>query len=166
MFKPERFWAVLFKPLVLPFFLLALVDCFMTILGTATVLGLTEWSWDRSAVGALSVAAIVAFGVLFTLLATFDIWGKSHRVLEDAPVIKLFLRTFWVVAFGYDLITTYLGIAPNTVTCEKLVEPFTYLVRAIGCSSLSLTAALLATMIICGSTIVASFMAYNERSEF
>ena len=64
----KQFWKVLLRPAVLPFFVVALIDCGLTVYGTSKAL-------NGPIVTSLIVGFIVGCGVLVTLLSTFDIWG-------------------------------------------------------------------------------------------
>ena len=92
MVLSRQFWRVLVKPSVLPFFILALIDCGLTVYGTSRALGGPKAT-------SLVVGLIVGAGVLIALLSTFDIWGSWHPVLRESPVMTQLLRGIWVVVF-------------------------------------------------------------------
>jgi hypothetical protein len=152
MIFSKPFWEVLVRPVVLPFFVLALIDGAMTVYGTSKVLGGPP---------ALSLTAglIVGLGVLITLLCTFDIWGTWHPVLRESAFMTLLLRGLWAVAFLYDWGTSGWGLyelmggqggEPAASSPEALVR--FGVIAAAG-------------LVVCGSTLVVSFMTYNERRE-
>jgi len=157
----RQFWKTLVRPAVLPFLMLALIDGGMTVYGTSRAIG-------GPLAPSLLVGVIVGAGILVTLLSTFDIWGSWHPVLrESAPMTQL-LRTVWVVAFVYDWATSVVAIL-DMAALDK--HPFDLsggplrMVSANWPGLMRLAAGTLAGLVVCGSTLVVSFMAYNERRE-
>jgi hypothetical protein len=145
----KPFWEVLVRPVVLPFLLLALIDGALTIYGTSTALGGSR---------AISLAAglIIGLGVMITLLCTFDIWGTWHPVLQESAFITWLLRGLWGVAFLYDWGTSAWGL-------YELAVPEGDPGSARSLLQLAVVAG--AGLVICSSTLVVSFMTYNERRE-
>ncbi len=157
----KQFWSVLVRPAVLPFFLLALIDCAMTVYGTSKALG-------GPVVTSMIVGVIVGAGVLITLLSTFDIWGSWHPVLRESPLMTQFLRSLWVVVFLYDWATSIVGIHELTGPNMERLEPSRGLLEFISLNwawLVRFVAVVVAGLVVCGSTLVVSFMAYNERRE-
>ena len=157
----KQFWKVLVRPAVLPFLVVALIDCAMTVYGTSKALG-------GPALTSLIVGLIVGAGVLITLLSTFDIWGTWHPVLRESPLMAQLLRSLWVVVFLYDWATSMVGIVDLTGLNKERFDLSGGLLQAIGFNwvwLMRLTAVAVAGLVICGSTLVVSFMAYNERRE-
>ena len=147
----KPFWEVLVRPVVLPFFVLGLIDGAMTVYGTSKAL-------NGDPVFSLAVGLIVGLGVLITLLCTLDIWGTWHPVLRESTFMTFLLRGLWGVVFLYDWGTSALGLY-QLMGLETAASPATagLLVQ------LAVIAA--AALVICGSTLVVSFMTYNERRE-
>lgn len=155
----KQFWTVLVRPSVLPFFVLALIDCGLTVYGTSRALG-------GPLATSLVVGLIVGTGVLITLLSTFDIWGSWHPVLRESPVMTQLLRGLWVVVFLYDWFTSMVGIYDLTgVGTERLFASVTQLANLDWTLVARFLAVTVAGLVVCGSTLVVSFMAYNERRE-
>jgi hypothetical protein len=145
------FWEVLIRPAVLPFFILALLDGAMTVFGTSKALG-------GDPILSLVAGLIVGVGVLITLLCTFDIWGTWHAVLRESPFLTVLLRSLWSVALLFDWTTSAWGLYELIGFGETAPElSAAWLVR------FAIIAA--AALVICGSTLVVSFMTYNERRE-
>ncbi len=157
----KQFWRVLVRPAVLPFFVLAMVDGGLTVYGTSRALG-------GPLATSLIVGLIVGCGVLITLLSTFDIWGSWHPVLRESPVMTQLLRGLWVVVFLYDWATSMVGILELAALDN---EPFKFLDGLPQTIShnwawlMRFAAVMVAGLVVCGSTLVVSFMAYNERRE-
>jgi len=151
MFFSKPFWQVLVKPVVLPFFVLALIDGALTVYGTAKLLGGPP---------AISLAAglIVGLGVLVTLLCTFDIWGTWHAVLRESMFMTLLLRGLWGVAFLYDWGTSGWGL-------YELIKSSGEATQLSSGSLMRAGVIAAAALVVCGSTLVVSFMTYNERRE-
>lgn len=151
MLFSKPFWEVLVRPAVLPFFALALIDGALTVYGTSKALG---------GAPAVSLAAglIVGLGVLITLLCTFDIWGTWHPVLRESLFITWLLRGLWGIAFLYDWGTSGWGLY-ELMGASAGAEPWS----AAAVARLLVIAA--AGLVVCGSTLVVSFMTYNERRE-
>ena len=149
MVLSKHFWKVLMRPAVLPFFILAVVDCGMTVYGTSRAIG-------GPPMGSMVVGLIVGCGILITLLSTFDIWGSWHPVLRESAIMSLLLRTIWVVAFLYDWATSAVAIF-DIAGLDKQSLNLSELMR--------LGAGIVAGLVMCGATLVVSFMAYNERRE-
>ena len=74
------------------------------------------------------------------------------------------LCTIWVIAFAYDWVTSIVAIIDLTGVTD---HPFdlTQIINANSTTLMRFIAAGLASLIICGGTLVVSFMAYNERRE-
>jgi hypothetical protein len=157
MLLSQQFWKVLVRPAVLPFFVLALVDAMMTIYGTSRAIG-------GPPVASTIIGVVVGLGILITLLSTFDIWGSWHPVLRETPVMTRLLRTIWVIAFAYDWVTSIVAIIDLTGVTN---HPFdlTQIINANSATLMRFIAAGLAALVVCGATLVVSFMAYNERRE-
>jgi hypothetical protein len=157
----KQFWKVLLRPAVLPFFVLALIDCALTVYGTSKALG-------GPIVTSLIVGLIVGCGVLVTFLSTFDIWGTWHPVLRESPAMTKLLRGLWVVVFFYDWATSMVGIfdlaALNNQQFE-LLNSFLQTMSHNWAWLMRFAAVMVAGLVVCGSTVVVSFMAYNERRE-
>jgi hypothetical protein len=151
MIFSKPFWEVLVRPVVLPFFVLALIDGAMTVYGTSKVLGGPP---------ALSLVAglIVGLGVLITLLCTFDIWGTWHPVLRESTFMTLLLRGLWAVAFLYDWGTSGWGLYELMGGVSAVAASSPEALARFGVISA-------AALVVCGSTLVVSFMTYNERRE-
>jgi hypothetical protein len=147
----KPFWEVLVRPTVLPFFILALIDGAMTVFGTSKVLG-------GSVVFSLTAGLIIGLGVLITLLCTFDIWGTWHPVLRESVFMTLLLRSLWGVAFLYDWGTSAWGL-------HELMGSGAAGSQLSGGSVVRLAVIVAAALVVCGSTLVVSFMTYNERRE-
>jgi hypothetical protein len=147
----KPFWEVLVKPAVLPFFMLALIDGALTVYGTAKGLG-------GSQAFSLAAGLIVGAGVLITLLCTFDIWGTWHPVLRESVFMPLLLRSLWAVAFLYDWGTS--AWALHELMGENVAAP-----GSSAASLVKLTFIAAAGLVVCGATLVVSFMTYNERRE-
>lgn len=157
----KQFWKVLVRPTVVPFFILALIDCGMTVYGTSRALG-------GPFVMSLIVGLIVGAGVLITLLSTFDIWGSWHPVLRESPLMARLLRSIWVVVFLFDWVTSMVGIFDLTGLNQERFEFSNGLLQAISANwgwIMRFFAVMVAGLVLCGSTLVVSFMAYNERRE-
>jgi hypothetical protein len=157
----RQFWKVLVRPAALPFLILALIDGGMTVYGTARAIG-------GPLLESLVVGLVVGAGVLITLLSTFDIWGSWHAVLRESPLMTQLLRALWVVAFLYDWATSVVAIfqiaGPDNHPfdlsvgfLQTLSDNWTGLMRIV--------AGVVAGLVVCGSTLVVSFMTYNERRE-
>jgi fatty acid desaturase len=157
----RQFWRVLVRPSVLPFFILGLIDCGLTVYGTSRALGGPKAT-------SLIVGLIVGAGVLITLLSTFDIWGSWHPVLRESPLMTQLLRGLWVVVFMYDWVTSMVGIYDLT---GMNTERFSFSDGALTTINVNwawlmrFLAVTVAGLVVCGSTLVVSFMAYNERRE-
>ncbi len=157
----KHFWKVLVRPEVLPFFLLALIDGGMTVYGTSRAIG-------GPLMASLVVGLIVGAGVLITLLSTFDIWGSWHPVLRESALMTQLLRTIWVIAFLYDWATSVVAIF-DIAGLDK--HPFDLsggplqMINANWVGLMRLLAGAVAGLVMCGATLVVSFMAYNERRE-
>jgi hypothetical protein len=151
MFFSKPFWEVLVRPVVLPFFVLALIDTALTVYGTAELL-----NGPRAV--SLVAGLIVGLGVLITLLCTFDIWGTWHAVLRESAFMLLLLRGLWVVAFLYDWGTSGWGLyqlmGDSAAASQGMIE-----------AAVRLGVIATAGLVVCGSTLVVSFMTYNERRE-
>jgi hypothetical protein len=157
----KQFWRVLVRPAVVPFFIVALIDCGMTVYGTSRALG-------GPLATSLVVGLIVGAGVLITLLSTFDIWGSWHPVLRESPLMSRLLRSLWVVIFLYDWVTSMVGIFDLTGLSKERLELSDGLLQAISVNwawLMRFVAVMVAGLVVCGSTLVVSFMAYNERRE-
>ena len=157
----RQFWRVLIKPSVLPFFILGLIDCGLTVYGTSRALGGPKAT-------SLIVGLIVGAGVLITLLSTFDIWGSWHPVLRESPLMTQLLRGLWVVVFMYDWVTSMVGIYDLTGLNTERFSFSDGLLATINLNWVWLMrflAVMVAGLVVCGSTLVVSFMAYNERRE-
>jgi hypothetical protein len=157
MILSQQFWTVLLRPAVLPFFVLALIDGLMTIYGTSRAVG-------GSALVSAIIGLIVGLGVLITLLSTFDIWGSWHPVLRESAIMTQLLRAIWVIAFLYDWATSLVAI----IDLAGLGDHSFNLLQVLTADRLGLLrliAAGMAALVVCGSTVVISFMAYNERRE-
>ena len=157
----KQFWKVLVRPSVLPFFVLALIDCGLTVYGTSRALG-------GPLATSLIVGLIVGAGVLITLLSTFDIWGSWHPVLHESPLMTQLLRGLWVVVFLYDWVTSMVGIYDLTGLSEERFALADGLIEAVDRNRMWLMrffAVTVAGLVVCGSTLIVSFMAYNERRE-
>ncbi len=112
----KPFWEVLVRPVVLPFFLLALLDGAMTVFGTSKALG-------GSPLVSLTAGLIVGSGVMVTLLCTFDIWGTWHPVLRESTFMTWLLRGLWGVAFFYDWGTSAWGLYELVAHRYRLGQP-------------------------------------------
>ncbi len=119
----KQFWTVLVRPSVLPFFILALIDCGLTVYGTSRALG-------GPLATSMVVGLIVGTGVLITLLSTFDIWGSWHPVLRESPIMTRLLRGLWVVVFLYDWFTSMVGIYDLTGLSTEQLGLFESLTQA------------------------------------
>ena len=147
----KPFWEVLVRPVVLPFLLVALIDGALTVYGTSTVLG-------GSPLLSLAAGLVVGLGVLIILLSTFDIWGTWHPVLRESEFMTLLLRGLWAMALLYDWGTSAWGL-------YELVGPGP-LSSPPAASELARIAVIAAAgLVVTSSTIVVSFMTYNERRE-
>lgn len=157
MLLSQQFWKVLVRPAVLPFFVLALVDGIMTIYGTSRAIG------GPPIVSAI-IGLIVGLGILITLLSTFDIWGSWHPVLRESRIMTQLLRAIWVIAFAYDWVTSLVAIIDLAGLAD---HPFdlSQIFNANSVTLIRFIAAGLAALVVCGATLVVSFMAYNERRE-
>lgn len=151
MFFSKPFWEVLVRPVVLPFFILALIDGALTVYGTAELL-----NGPRTI--SLVAGLIVGLGVLITLLCTFDIWGTWHLVLRESSFMTLLLRGLWAVAFLYDWGTSGWGL-------YRLMGESAASAGTASETALRLGVIATAGLVVCGSTLVVSFMTYNERRE-
>lgn len=151
MFFSKPFWEVLVKPVVLPFFMLALIDGALTVYGTAELL-----NGPRAV--SLAAGLVVGLGVLITLLCTFDIWGTWHAVLRESQFMTLLLRGLWAVAFLYDWGTSGWGL--YELMGEAAAASGTAIETAVRIGVIAT-----AGLVVCGSTLVVSFMTYNERRE-
>jgi hypothetical protein len=157
MILSQQFWTVLLRPAVLPFFVLALIDGLMTIYGTSRAVG------GPASVSAI-IGLIVGLGVLITLLSTFDIWGSWHPVLRESAIMTQLLRAIWVIAFLYDWGTSLVAI----IDLAGLGDHSFSLLQVTTADRLGLLRLIVAgtaALVVCGSTVVISFMAYNERRE-
>jgi hypothetical protein len=157
----KRFWQVLVKPSVVPFLILALIDCGLTVYGTAKALG-------GPMLPSLIVGLVVGAGVLITLLSTFDIWGSWHPVLQESPRMTQLLRSIWGVVFLYDWFTSIAGIQELSGLNRDRFELVDGLIRSISHNwawLMRFLAIVVGGLVVCGSTLVVSFMAYNERRE-
>jgi hypothetical protein len=157
----KQFWKVLVRPAVLPFFILALIDGGMTVYGTSRAIG-------GPVVASTIVGLIVGSGVLITLLSTFDIWGSWHPVLRESGIMTQLLRSVWVVAFLYDWATSVVAILDIAGLDKQpfdLSGGFFHAINANWATLMRLAAGIGAGLVVCGSTLVVSFMAYNERRE-
>ncbi|HEY7670381.1 MAG TPA: hypothetical protein VH852_07075 [Hyphomicrobium sp.] len=151
MIFSKPFWEVLVRPVVLPFFILALIDGALTVYGTSKALG-------GPPVVSLAAGFVVGLAVLVTLLCTFDIWGTWHLVLRESTFITWLLRGLWGVAFLYDWGTSGWGL--YALMGEGAGEdPWS------AASLARLTVIVGAGLVVCASTLVVSFMTYNERRE-
>jgi hypothetical protein len=157
MILSQQFWKVLMRPAVLPFFVLALVDALMTTYGTSRAVG-------GPPVGSAIIGLIVGSGVLITLLSTFDIWGSWHPVLRESAAITQLLRAIWVIAFLYDWATSLVAIIDLAGLADHSFN-LLHMLTADRLALLRFIAAGLAALVVCGATVVVSFMAYNERRE-
>ena len=157
MLLSQQFWKVLIRPAVLPFFVLALVDAIMTIYGTSRAIG-------GPPIASAIIGLIAGLGILITLLSTFDIWGSWHPVLRESPIMTQLLRAIWVTAFAYDWVTSIVAIIDLVGLAD---HPFdlSKIINANSATFMRFIAAGLAALVICGATLVVSFMAYNERRE-
>jgi hypothetical protein len=146
---------------VLPFLILALIDGGMTVYGTSSAIG-------GPLAASLLVGLIVGAGILVTLLSTFDIWGSWHPVLrESAPMTQL-LRTIWIIAFVYDWATSVVAILDIAGLGEHTFDLSGGLLHMLDANRVGLMrfgVGIVAGLVVCGSTLVVSFMAYNERRE-
>ena len=70
--------------------------------------------------------------------------------------MSLLLRTMWVVAFLYDWATSAVAVF-DIAGFDKQSLNLSELMR--------LGAGIVAGLVMCGATLVVSFMAYNERRE-
>jgi hypothetical protein len=150
----KPFWEVLRRPAVLPFSILAGIDCLMTVIGTFLVF------YDRPPeallanllviAGSVIGGLIVGLGVMITLLCTFDIWGAWHPVLQERAFMRWMLWGVWGVAFVYDWGTSFWSLFRFVGSPG---DPREWIFIAV------------ASFVICGSTLVISFMTYNERRE-
>jgi hypothetical protein len=106
--------------------------------------------------------------VLITLLSTFDIWGSWHPVLRESPTMTQLLRGLWVVVFLYDWFTSMIGIYDLTGLSTEQLD-LSGSLKQIADLNWSWMARFLAVtvagLVVCGSTLVVSFMTYNERRE-
>jgi hypothetical protein len=157
MLLSRQFWRVLIQPAVLPFFILACIDGMMTIYGTSRAVG-------GPALASGIIGLIVGLAVLVTLLSTFDIWGTWHSVLRESTIITQLLRAIWVIAFFYDWATSLVAIVNLGGLSDHTLDLFQML-TADRLGLLRFVAAAVAALIVCGATVVVSFMAYNERRE-
>jgi hypothetical protein len=146
------------RPAVLPFLVLALVDVLGTIYGTWLAI-----DNGRPVVSAI-IGLIVGSAVLITLLSTFDIWGSWHPVLSESPVMTQLLRAIWAVAFVYDWATTVVAIL-NLAGLHERGFDLWHMITTDRPALMSFVAAGAAALVVCGATLVVSFMAYNERRE-
>ena len=147
----KPFWEVLVKPVMLPFLLIALIDGALTVYGTSKSLG-------GSPMLSLAAGLIVGLGVLITLLSTFDIWGTWHPVLRESTFMTFLLRSLWGAALLYDWGTSSWGLY-ELMGAGPLGSP----PSAAELVRIAVVAA--AGLVVSGSTIVVSFMTYNERRE-
>jgi hypothetical protein len=99
---------------------------------------------------------IVGSGVMVTLLCTFDIWGTWHPVLRESVFMTWLLRGLWGVAFFYDWGTSVWGL--SSLVGVEVAE-------SAARSNLQIAVVAGAGLVLCGSTLVVSFMTYNERRE-
>jgi len=157
MILSPQFWKVLMRPAVLPFFVLALVDGVMTIYGTSRAIG-------GPGVASAIIGMTVGSGVLITLLSTFDIWGSWHPVLRESPIMTLLLRAIWVIAFLYDWATSLVAIIHLAGLADRSFS-LLHLLSTDRLALLRFIAAGVAALVVCGATVVVSFMVYNERRE-
>ena len=147
----KPFWEVLIKPVMLPFLLIALIDGALTVYGTSKALG-------GSPVLSLAAGLIVGLGVLITLLSTFDIWGTWHPVLRESTFMTFLLRSLWGAALLYDWGTSSSGLYELMGS-----GPLEWPLSVAALVRIAVVAA--AGLVVSGSTIVVSFMTYNERRE-
>jgi hypothetical protein len=157
----KQFWKVLVRQAVLPFFVLALIDGGMTVYGTSRAIG-------GPLLASTIVGLIVGSGVLITLLSTFDIWGSWHPVLRESATMTQLLRTIWVVAFLYDWATSIVAIFDIAGLDKRPFDLSGGLLHTIDdnwVGLMRLVAGIVAGLVVCGATLVVSFMAYNERRE-
>jgi len=147
----KPFWEVLVRPVVLPFLLVALVDGALTVYGTSSALG-------GSPTFSLAAGLVVGLGVLIILLSTFDIWGTWHPVLRESEFMTLLLRCLWAAALLYDWGTSSWGlyelVGPNPLGSPPAMAE----IARLGVIAV-------AGLVVSSSTIVVSFMTYNERRE-
>jgi hypothetical protein len=114
------------------------------------------------------VGLIVGSGVLITLLSTFDIWGSWHPVLRESSIMTQLLRAIWVVAFLYDWATSVVAIfdiAGLDKQAFDLSGGLLHMVSGNSAALMRILAGIVAGLVVCGATLVVSFMAYNERRE-
>jgi hypothetical protein len=157
MILSPQFWKVLMRPAVLPFFVLALIDGLMTIYGTSHAIG-------GPVVASAIIGLIVGSGVLITLLSTFDIWGSWHPVLRESPIMTQLLRAIWVIAFVYDWVTSIIAIFDLSGLGDQHLDVL-HMITADHLALMRFIVAGAAALVVCGATLVVSFMAYNERRE-
>jgi hypothetical protein len=157
MILSQQFWKVLMRPAVLPFFVLALIDGVMTIYGTSRAVG-------GPTMASAIIGLIVGSGVLITLLSTFDIWGSWHPVLRESAIMTQLLRAIWVIAFLFDWATSLVAIVDLAGLADGSVD-LMHMLTADRLALLRFVAAAAAVLVVCGATVVVSFMAYNERRE-
>lgn len=141
----KPFWEVLVRPVVLPFLLVALVDGALTVYGTSSALG-------GSPTFSLAAGLVVGLGVLIILLSTFDIWGTWHPVLRESEFMTLLLRCLW--AGGTSSWGLYELVGPNPLGSPPAMAE----IARLGVIAV-------AGLVVSSSTIVVSFMTYNERRE-
>lgn len=123
----------LFKQLLPIFMIVAFWDAFTTVFGTISILG-------EANAGAIITGVIVSIIMLVLFFLTFAIWGDG---IEN-EFMMYFLRALWIVAFVYDIYTSFYGnsafIAGETLDGSEIAV------------------VTMATFIVSGSTIVASWL--------
>lgn len=123
----------LFKQLLPIFILVAFWDAFTTVFGTISILG-------EANIGTIITGVVVSIIMLVVFFLTFAIWGDA---IEN-EFMMYFLRALWIVAFVYDIYTSFYGnsafIAGGTLDGSEIAV------------------VTMATFIVSGSTIVASWL--------
>ena len=85
-------------------------------------------------------------------------------MLRESSVMTYLLRAIWIIAFAYDWATSMVAV----INLAGLADHPFDLIRIINANSptrMRYITAGLAALVICGATLVVSFMAYTERRE-
>lgn len=119
----------------LPIFLIIAVwDAFTTVFGTIAILGGANF-------GTIVMGVMVAVLMLILFVSTFRIWDNPNI---DSEFIGILLKGLWLLAFCYDLYTSYYGNREFIISSNS--------------SGSAITVVILATILVSGSTIVAAWI--------
>lgn len=125
------------EPFKLLFFGVAFWDAFTTVYGTVGILGGPSFI-------VIVFSVMVAALMLVLFLNTFNIWDDH----DDKPMNSL-VFVMWGIAVLYDVYTSFVGnrvfLTPEGMTFSSFVVVF------------------LATALVCGSTMISSWIIYGEN---